>query len=126
MKRFARLLSFAAGLAALLWAMRDRFISLALPREPQPPAFRHPDDHPNVPHQPHQPSHYPTETAADVPPDDLQMINGIGPVFADKLASLGIDSFAKLARASVSKLAEELNTYESRVADWVEQANQRV
>ena len=38
--RAARLIAVIAGVAALVWAMRDRFISLVVPREPERPTFR--------------------------------------------------------------------------------------
>ena len=127
MKRIVRIVSFAAGVAALIWAMRDRFISLALPREPQPPAFRHPDDHPNVPHRPHQPPQYQPEVpATDSKPDDLREINGIGPVFAAGLADLGITTFSDLSESRVADVAAKLGTAESRVADWIGQASRRL
>ena len=125
MKRMARLLSFVAGVAALIWAMRDRFISLALPREPQPPAFRHPDDHPHVPHREHQEPKEPQDSVTQ-PSDDLKLIKGIGPVLASKLANMGIASFADLAAASANAIASELNTAESRATDWIEQARRRI
>ncbi|MFW2339308.1 MAG: hypothetical protein ACN4GK_04600 [Acidimicrobiia bacterium] len=127
MKRIVRILSFAAGVAALIWAMRDRFISLALPREPQPPAFRHPEDHPNVPHRPHQPPHFQPEVpTTDNKPDDLQEIKGIGPVFAAGLADMGITTFGDLSESKVADVAAKLETAESRVADWIGQASQRL
>ena len=127
MKRIVRILSFAAGVAALIWAMRDRFISLALPREPQPPAFRHPEDHPNVPHRPHQPPHYQPEVAAtDGKRDNLREIKGIGQVFAAGLADMGITTFSDLSESRVADVAAKLETAESRVADWIDQASQRL
>ena len=125
MKRVARILSFVAGVAALVWAMRDRFISLALPREPQPPAFRHPEDHPNVPHRPHQPAHLPTDVAV-AEADDLKEIKGIGPVFAGGLAEMGITTFGALSNSSAAEVAAKLDTAQSRVADWIEQASRRL
>jgi len=124
MKRLARLLSFAAAVAALIWAMRDRFISLALPREPQPPAFRHPDEHPQVPHRPHQNHRDPgMEAAPEL--DDLELINGIGPVYSSKLAEMGITTFSGLAAASVAEVVGKLGIAESRVVDWIDQAKAR-
>ena len=122
MKRLIRVLSFCAGIAALIWAMRDRFISLALPREPQPPTFRHREDHPNVPHRPH-----PEDSAAPGPDsDDLTAIKGIGPVYAAKLTEMGIESFAALANASSAAIADRLDTAESRTASWIDQAKTRL
>lgn len=124
MKRLARLLSFAAAVAALIWAMRDRFISVALPREPQPPAFRHPDEHPQVPHRPHQDHRDPGMEAAPVL-DDLELINGIGPVYSSKLAEIGITTFSGLAAASAAEVVGKLGIAESRVVDWIDQAKAR-
>lgn len=42
-KRLLRTVVVLGGLAALAWAMRDRLISIATPREEQPPVFRVPD-----------------------------------------------------------------------------------
>ena len=124
MKRLARVLSFAAAVAALIWAMRDRFISVALPREPQPPAFRHPDEHPQVPHRPHQNHRDPgMEAAPEL--DDLELINGIGPVYSSKLAEMGITTFSGLAAASVAEVVGKLGIAESRVVDWIDQAKAR-
>ncbi|HSR45276.1 MAG TPA: helix-hairpin-helix domain-containing protein [Acidimicrobiia bacterium] len=123
MKRLVRLMSFAAAVAAIIWAMRDRFISLALPREPEPPVLRHPEDHPRVPHRPHQAAH---EDLEPLVKDDLQEIKGIGPVFAAKLADLGITSFADLAAGSIDELASGLDTTETRISDWMAQARQRI
>ncbi|MGH8959221.1 MAG: hypothetical protein ACRDVK_11185 [Acidimicrobiia bacterium] len=39
-RRLMKLLTIVGGLAALLWAMRDRFISIPTEREKIPPSFR--------------------------------------------------------------------------------------
>ena len=39
-RRLLKLLTFAGGLAALLWAMRDRLISIPTDREEKPAPFR--------------------------------------------------------------------------------------
>ncbi|HEX5722376.1 MAG TPA: hypothetical protein VFZ06_06460 [Acidimicrobiia bacterium] len=39
-RRVLKLLTMAAGLAALLWALRDRLISIPAEREETPPSFR--------------------------------------------------------------------------------------
>ncbi|MDF1595904.1 MAG: hypothetical protein P1T08_07390 [Acidimicrobiia bacterium] len=129
MKRLARTLAFTVAIAAGIWAMRDRFLSLALPREPQPPAFRHPDDHPDVPHRPHQVEPTVQKSTQQQParstPDDLTAIKGIGPVFASKLSDIGITTFKALAAAAPGDTASKLDTSESRLADWIDQAQQR-
>ena len=116
MKRLARVLGFVGGAAAILWAMRDRFVSIAAPREPQPPSFR-------VVTEPARP---PVQGTASQPdPDDLTEINGIGPVFARRLMEAGITTFGELATATAAKLAEVTGVTEARAADWVVQAGAR-
>ncbi|MGH8926052.1 MAG: hypothetical protein ACRDWA_15665 [Acidimicrobiia bacterium] len=39
-RRVVKLLTIVGGLAALLWAMRDRLISIPSEREEKPPSFR--------------------------------------------------------------------------------------
>lgn len=108
MKRLARALGVLGGLAAVVWAMRERFISIAAPREPEPPSFRVI----TAPGKPPKP----------VEPDDLTEVNGIGPVFARRLMEGGISTFAQLAAAQTERVMELTGVHESRASDWVEQA----
>ena len=108
MKRLGKLFGLAAGLAAVLWAMRDRFVSIAAPREPEPPAFR------VVP---------PPPEPADGDGEDLTKVRGIGPVYADRLRSVGITDLAELAAADPAKVAEAADVTPERAADWVSQAS---
>ena len=57
--------------------------------------------------------------------DDLELINGIGPVYSSKLADMGIATFSGLAAASAAEVADRLGTAEARVADWIHQAEAR-
>ena len=108
MKRGLRILGFLAGIGAIIWVMRDRFISLALPREPQPPTFR------VAPHEP---------LAASPPPaDDLTIIKGIGPVYAARLQEAGVTTLRALAGAEAEVLAGRLGVPASRVGPWIEEA----
>lgn len=111
MKRLARVLGFVGGAAALLWAMRDRFVSIAAPREPQPPSFRVVTEPGRPPLAKQGPEH-----------DDLTTISGIGPVFARRLLEGGITTFAELASTPPSSVAEIAQVTVSRAALWVEQA----
>ncbi|HEY7563646.1 MAG TPA: hypothetical protein VIA81_01850 [Acidimicrobiia bacterium] len=43
MRRLLKTIVFLSGMAALVWAMRERFISITAPREEKPPAFRVPN-----------------------------------------------------------------------------------
>lgn len=99
MKRLAKIIGIIGGLAAVVWAMRDRFISVAISREPEPPAFR---VTPSVP---------------------VESIDGIGPVFAKRLTAAGIDSVARLAAASPDAVAEAAGVSSARARSWIDQAS---
>jgi large subunit ribosomal protein L21 len=114
MKKLARILGLMGGVAAVAWAMRDRFVSIAAPREPEPPTFRVVTP-PSTPPKPRSPE-----------PDDLTEVNGIGPVFARRLMEAGISTFSNLAQAEPGRVAEIAQVPEARVTDWIEQAGQRV
>lgn len=101
-KKLAKIVGFVAGAAALAWAMRDRLISVATSREPEPPTFR---------------------TTAPTPArSGIDVIDGIGPVFAVRLKGAGIDSAAKLAAASPDRVAEAAGVSAARARSWIEQA----
>lgn len=108
MKRLGKLLGVAAGLAAIVWAMRDRFVSIAAPKEPEPPTFR------VVPPPP-------GPAASDG--DELTRVSGIGPVYAERLRAGGIGSLDELASAPPEKVAEAADVPTERAADWVSQAS---
>lgn len=112
MRRLARVVSILAGIGAVIWAMRERFISIAAPREPEPPSFR-------VVTAPSEPPRPPN-------PDDLTEVNGIGPVFNRKLMEGGVSTFAELAGADPERVAELTGVTESRAKDWIEQASSHV
>lgn len=105
MKKLARLVGIVGGVAAVLWAMRDRLISIAAPREPEPPKFR----------------------VVTSPPmkaeDDLTEVVGIGPVFAARLSAAGITSFRAMVGAGVDRVAEAAEVPVSRAQGWISQAS---
>ena len=103
--KIGKVLGFVGGALAILWAMRDRLVSIAAPQDPEPPRFR------VVPPAP-----------APVTEDDLTAINGIGPVFAGRLRDAGITSFAAVSAAGASHLAEVTGASESRAAEWMSAA----
>jgi predicted flap endonuclease-1-like 5' DNA nuclease len=102
MKRLAKVIGLIGGAVAVVWAMRDRFISVATPREPDPPSFR---------------SH-----AAKSPP--VTAIDGIGPVFAQRLTDSGIGDVATLAGSSPDQVAEAASVSAARARSWIELAEQ--
>lgn len=103
--KVARWVGLAGGIGAALWAVRDRFISLTLPSEPEPPVFRSPDEVKKVAH------------------DDLTLIAGIGPVFADRLGAEGINTFRALAERSSDQIAEITGASATRAAGWIAEAS---
>jgi hypothetical protein len=101
LKRLAKILGVIGGVAAVIWAMRDRFISVATSREPIPPSFREP---------------------ADLTSPPVEAIEGIGPVFAKRLSGVGIDNIARLAGASPDLVAEAAGVSTARARSWIDQA----
>jgi predicted flap endonuclease-1-like 5' DNA nuclease len=102
MKRLAQVVGIVGGALALIWAMRDRFISVAASREPEPPVFR-----------------------AAMPPGQpmaIDVVDGIGPVLAARLISAGIDDVTKLAASTPDTIAEAAGVSGARARDWIEQA----
>lgn len=102
MKRVAKIIGFVGGAIAVIWAMRDRLISVATSREPAPPAFR-----------------------AQPPPATVDSIDGIGPVFAERLTKAGLDSVTALAAATPDMVAEAAGVSAARARNWIELANKR-
>jgi predicted flap endonuclease-1-like 5' DNA nuclease len=106
-KKVFRFFGVLAGIGTVIWVMRDRFISLALPREPEPPTFR------VAPHPPQ-------EELSQV--DDLTIIKGVGPVYAARLEDAGITSLAGLSAADAEALASDVDVPVGRVGTWIEEA----
>jgi len=102
MKRIAKIIGFVGGTVAVIWAMRDRFISVATSREPEPPAFR-------------------SGPPPAAPVDDL---DGIGPVFAERLGEAGLGTIAALAGASPDSVAEAAGVSAARARTWIDLAKQ--
>ncbi|MDG5778399.1 class III poly(R)-hydroxyalkanoic acid synthase subunit PhaC [Haloarculaceae archaeon H-GB1-1] len=64
-----------------------------------------------------------TEASADVdaPEATVDSVDGIGPTYADRLRSAGIETVADLRSASVAEVAEAADAPESRVEAWLDQ-----
>jgi len=103
MKRLAKVIGFIGAGVAIVWAMRDRFISVATSREPQPPAFR-------------------SETGDH---DPVDVLDGIGPVFAKRLAEAGLGDVQSLALASPDRVAEAAGVSAARARNWIQLASDR-
>lgn len=98
-----------AGIAAVLWLMRDRLSGPGVKpvTTTDAPAFR-------VSPTP--------STAPSGDGDDLSEVKGIGPVYRARLQEAGITTFAALASADASTLAVQTGVSPDRAADWIDQA----
>lgn len=97
--KLAKVLALVAGVGVVVWAMRDRFVSIATSREPEQPTFRiHPESPP------------------------VEVIDGIGPVFAQRLTSAGIGDVDLLAAASADSVSEAAGVSVARARTWIEKA----
>ena len=68
-----------------------------------------------------------TETAATETEDGdsdepVQMIKGIGPAYAERLETVGIETVGELAAADAATVADGIDVSASRVGDWIERA----
>ena len=103
LKKMAKVIGLVGGAAAVLWAVRDRFVSVATSREPEPPTFR-----------------APSAGASQ----SIEVIDGIGPVFATRLTEAGMEYITSLADASPDSVAEAASVSVARARSWIEQAQQ--
>jgi predicted flap endonuclease-1-like 5' DNA nuclease len=100
-KRLAKVMGFVGGVAAVVWAMRDRFVSVATSREPEPPTFR---------------------SGSSDKSASVDAVDGIGPVFAQRLTSEGLGTVAGLAKASPDTVAEAAGVSAARAKSWISKA----
>ena len=68
------------------------------------------------------------EERADLPfqsDEPVTVIDGIGPTYSERLETAGISSIGELARADANAVAEVVDISESRLALWIEAAQDR-
>lgn len=65
------------------------------------------------------------DDAEEAASESVEVIKGIGPAYAERLANAGVDSVADLAAADVSALAEAVDLSEKRVGRWIDRAKER-
>jgi predicted flap endonuclease-1-like 5' DNA nuclease len=99
LSKVAKIVGFVGGVAALIWAMRDRFISVAVSREPEPPAFRG----------------WPAEGPG------LESLNGVGPTYAQRLREAGFTKPGDLVAADAEEIARIAGVSASRARSWLDQ-----
>lgn len=101
MERFIRNLLVVVGVVAVLWLVRDRFVTVGQVPASEPVSFRvAPPDRPS-------------------PPVDLVAIPGIGPVYAERLAAAGFPTAGALAQANPDAVAEAAQVSASRATEWI-------
>lgn len=121
MKRIAPIIGILGGIGAILWAMRDRLVSVAIPREPQPPALRVPDR--SVPRTADSTPPPTEEREGEAPPaQSVTDVTGIGPVYATRLEAAGIATLSDLARSTAETAAAAAEVPVSRATGWIESA----
>jgi predicted flap endonuclease-1-like 5' DNA nuclease len=54
--------------------------------------------------------------------EPTETITGIGPAYAERLESIGIETVGELAAADAAEVADGIDVSESRVGDWIERA----
>jgi predicted flap endonuclease-1-like 5' DNA nuclease len=106
MKRLFRFAGLVALAAAIVWLTREHLLPT-----------------PHVSHEP--PPHYRSTPPPAAAPDDLTVIKGIGPVYAARLADIGIVTFHTLADADTQTVAHATGAAPSVITEWVEQAKGR-
>lgn len=117
MKKLFKLATLFAFVAGITWVLRDQLLPGPEAPTSHPPAFRHP---PSSPQQSPQAPQAAEPVAADT--DDLTKVNGIGPVYAKRLAALGVTSFSELAASDADDLAARSEIARDRIADWINKA----
>lgn len=99
-----------AGLAAVVWMLRDRILKPQTAAPQPPPTFRV----------------TPPAVASRADADDLSAIRGIGPVFKARLAAAGVSRFDELVALDAERLAGLAGVPESRAREWIDQARSLV
>ena len=103
LKQVLRIGGVIVGLGAAVWAMRDKLLPAPEIPDGPPPRFR-------------------TADTSATPGDNLTTVKGIGPVYAERLADVGITSFDELVSADAAAVSEAAGVSESTASSWMEQA----
>lgn len=117
MKKLFKLLTLVGAVAGITWVLRDQLLPGPSQPTSHPPAFRNPP----APPAPHAEA-APVAAGGFELGDDLTAVNGIGPVYAKRLAGAGVKSFRDLAAADANDLAMRTDLPKDRVADWIRKA----
>lgn len=128
-KKLIRFAGIVAGIGAAVWLMKDRFLQIPDHGDGEISPFRAPatDGNGAQPGSTRVATAPPesAEVAGDEDADDLTEIKGIGPVYSQRLIDFGITTFAALAAADATEVAEYLSLKTEQVQNWIEQATGR-
>jgi len=91
--------------------------------EPEPTEDAEPEPTETEAEQSEEPE--PADEAAAGTDEPTDVLEGIGPAYAERLADAGIDTVADLAGADVAELAETTEISESRLERWIDRARDR-
>lgn len=105
--KLIRLLALAAVAAAIVWLTREHLLPT-----------------PHISHEP-PPPYRSTPPAPAREPDDLTAIKGIGPVYASRLADIGVVSFHTLAGTDAQTIISATGASAGAVDEWIAQAKGR-
>lgn len=117
MSTMVRRLSLAAGLVFLAWWLVRQYLDKQQKQTAEYPI-------PYLAKAPGEGSTAPVKEA-ETTPDNLRLIEGVGPKIASVLSGAGVVSFAQLAAAEVEELRQMLSDGGVRIAfpdTWPEQA----
>ncbi|MEE6211336.1 helix-hairpin-helix domain-containing protein [Salarchaeum sp. III] len=58
--------------------------------------------------------------------EDVELLKGIGPAYAERLHDAGVETVADLADADADELGDEIDVSSSRVQRWIDRAQERL
>lgn len=129
MKRLIKFLLIVAVLAAVASQLRRHLVPTPARPTTEPPRFRVSAETPSAPNvtddgagDAEAEDDRAAETSAPATADDLTQVKGIGPVYASRLAEVGITTFAALAAADADTIATVADVAGAAAVDWVDQA----
>lgn len=124
MKTLIKWLTVLGGAAAAVWVARDRLVRIPEPIPDPHPRFRSGESSTSAA-DPGPTGLVKPANDLDRPSDDLTELTGVGPAYAQRLASSGVTTFAALAKADAGELSELIDVPATQIADWISQAKQR-
>jgi hypothetical protein len=110
--RLTKVIGITGAVAAVVWLLRDRIITVGLERDEEPPRFR-------------------TASPGSSPPEESQPsmpvtdISGIGPTYAARLEKAGIADARSLAASEAETVAAAASVSKDRASQWIDEARAR-